>query len=125
MDTATITAHPRFGLPDRIRRARLAAGYATQEDLAAAIHRSSAVVSKWERGVSEPKFHDVVAISQATHVPLDFFAEAFPWAAGSTCFPPGIISFPANGHVRGETLLFDADHPDITWRHRPLLALVG
>jgi transcriptional regulator with XRE-family HTH domain len=71
----TVTALPTFGIPDRIRRARLNAGYRTHKDLAHVIGRSSAVVSKWERGKSEPKFHDIVAIARATGADLDFFAD--------------------------------------------------
>lgn len=64
-------------LGDRIREAR---GTLTQDDLAAKMRArrpkmkvSGVLVSRWERGIQEPRLSAVVAIAEATGKSLDFF----------------------------------------------------
>lgn len=50
----------------------------TLEELATRVNRSVGFLSQVERGLSRPTVADLTAISEALHVPTDYFYEALP-----------------------------------------------
>ena len=59
-------------LGDRIKAARIAAGYKRQRDLATALNVYEARVNEWECGRAEPKLSTVVEIAAACGVSTDY-----------------------------------------------------
>jgi len=68
MSTGTDTI-PQFGLGDRMRKARETAGM-DQADLASLLGVSRALVSMWERGLSDPRTAQIRRWAEETSQPL-------------------------------------------------------
>lgn len=62
-------------LGERIRAARVAAGYETAADCAREIDVEPPTFRKWERGESEPTYPQLIKLSRATRHSLDFIVS--------------------------------------------------
>ncbi len=80
---------------ERLRRARLAAVFATQAELAKEVKCSHGAVSNWERGRTEPPFRFRAPLEQALRVPS--FAALYygePTAPPPAAGTPGAAGCP-------------------------------
>ncbi len=59
-------------LGDRIRAARIAAGFSSAADLARAVGVEPPTFRKWERGESEPTYPQLIELARKTGASLDF-----------------------------------------------------
>lgn len=56
----------------RLQASRIAAGYATQQDLAKPLGMTVQGLSRWERGETEPGLDDLVILSDLLKQSIDF-----------------------------------------------------
>lgn len=60
---------------ERIKHLREKQLLLTQTELAQLLHVESVTVSRWERGVVEPKFSNLRALAHLASVPFSYFFE--------------------------------------------------
>lgn len=72
---------PDDGIPERIRRARLTAGFATQTDLAERIGHSHDAVQKWESGSRVPQLPQLEKVAEATERSVEWLIYGDPLLA--------------------------------------------